>query len=346
MKNIKGVEWEMDSWQELIGWLVGWGARGWIFRGLPDYAYSPVSKLERVLKDSGVPYAEWKTRENLALAFFKERGRLQLSEKPDDRDILGWFSLMQHYGAPTRLSDWSVSPFVASYFAYDGVRPNKKDGSAALWVLNAAACRLRIGSKFPFGRDHLGVEKVVETLPNGQVSHRYPGREITDDDVSELENSLLRQAIEHDSEWPLPLPILRPDRRMAAQQACFVACGRLMDEQGMTAVEMLMTDTSLEESMRRSQGFDIGAGNYLQESLIGRMDDAGDVRWVAPSQIPGNMVMKIRLPHEWRSQVLNSLGMMNITGETLFPGLDGVGKATNSYLGVGAPLSMREYLGL
>lgn len=32
-------------------------------------------------------------------------------------DYMGWFSIMQHYSAPTRKLDWSCSPWVALYFA-------------------------------------------------------------------------------------------------------------------------------------------------------------------------------------------------------------------------------------
>jgi hypothetical protein len=43
--------------------------------------------------------------------------------------------LMQHYKAPTRLLDWSYSPYLAAYFACSS-NPNI-DG--AIWALNMQA---------------------------------------------------------------------------------------------------------------------------------------------------------------------------------------------------------------
>lgn len=49
---------------------------------------------------------------------------------PNDKS--GILFLMQHYGLPTRLLDWSTSIFVACYFAVSNLE--KKDGE--LWILN------------------------------------------------------------------------------------------------------------------------------------------------------------------------------------------------------------------
>ncbi len=64
--------------------------------------------------------------------------------------------LMQHYGVPTRLLDWSESPFIALYFAITDAEMHEVagvfSGDAAVWVLNTQAWNSHLLSPYWKGR--------------------------------------------------------------------------------------------------------------------------------------------------------------------------------------------------
>ncbi len=62
---------------------------------------------------------------------FKQNADLLLNKQI--KENIDWLFLMQHYGVPTRLLDWSESPLVAIYFAVISKKNMNKDG--ALWLL-------------------------------------------------------------------------------------------------------------------------------------------------------------------------------------------------------------------
>lgn len=69
--------------------------------------------------------------------FFKECELEELPQNVRDNKIL-MLSLAQHNGLPTRLLDWSESPYVAAFFAFSGhIRHGEsKDDNVAIWVLD------------------------------------------------------------------------------------------------------------------------------------------------------------------------------------------------------------------
>ena len=309
-------ELEFENWSDFVQCVSGSGLVGWIYRGLSNYAYNPISKLERILRDRSIPLEGGlaQDEENRAIGFFKRRARLALRSTPSDSDILGWLSLMQHYGAPTRLTDWSVSPFVACYFAYERA---SLEQDAALWMLNANLCRHQYGypevGPLAGPIDHIGNIPCLR-YEGGNETKVYQYDSLSIDRRAEIETSFIRKSIENQSDWPLPLPILQPDNRMAAQQACFVCLGKFgVDMHDFLHAEMSYPRIQSDGSM----------GSY---------------------SVP--ILKKIRLRKEWRDEALAGLARFNVTSDTLFPGLDGIGKATEVFVSRKIELSFWDHLAL
>lgn len=308
---------EFENWPDLVKAMSTLNASGWIYRGLPNYRYDSVSKLERTLsaRQTTLDGYQLREEENRAIGFFKRRARQVLRTTPSDSDLLGWLSLMQHYGAPTRLTDWSASPFVACYFAYE--RPLDRE-DAALWMLNADACRNQFGSPVAsqlFGPvDHIGAMPTVRYDVSGESSKVYEGRSLTIESRAEVEANHIRHVIENEIIMPLPLPILSPDSRMTAQQACFVCLGKLGCDPPILSILLnpeAYPDLNIEEQ--------------LPSKFVLQPDESMTKRLVP-------LVRKIRLRKEWRDEALSTLALFNVSADTLFPGLDGAGRATEVFV--------------
>ncbi|QCC58146.1 FRG domain-containing protein [Natrinema thermotolerans] len=81
----------------------------YVFRGVPDEAFSLETSIGRFVGDSG----RWHL-EPLLLRNFAQYAEGEIDEL---RSVWHLLSIAQHYGLPTRLLDWSFSPLVAAYFA-------------------------------------------------------------------------------------------------------------------------------------------------------------------------------------------------------------------------------------
>lgn len=68
--------------------------------------------------------------EGTLLTRFKQSAGMLISANP--KDDFDWLFLMQHYGVPTRLLDWTESPLTALYFS---VTEENVNSDAALWSL-------------------------------------------------------------------------------------------------------------------------------------------------------------------------------------------------------------------
>jgi hypothetical protein len=121
----------------------------WVFRGQSDASWHLETTLERVRASRGIPWDELPEREGGLIRRFKRQYHHYSADAPDKEEYPEWLALMQHYGAPTRLLDWTYSFFVGVFFAVEsGLTPAAKLTDAAVWALNTTELEKAVRREF------------------------------------------------------------------------------------------------------------------------------------------------------------------------------------------------------
>jgi hypothetical protein len=102
------------------------------FRGQSDARWELKTTLDRAYR-----FKSARRREAFAADLLQEFRRQSVGLGFDFADLEGEALelLARHYGLPSPILDWTESPYVAAYFAYEGAyRRMSKSGSVAIWV--------------------------------------------------------------------------------------------------------------------------------------------------------------------------------------------------------------------
>lgn len=169
---------------------------GWAFRGEVSANWPLVSSLTRRLQAYCPQRELWPLREERALRVFRRKAHIYVGDGAALDDTLRCLALMQHHGAPTRLLDFTKSPYVAAFFALEDAV-----GDAAVYALNTPAL-------------WAATPRFDDTLTRDRIDPRLPGN---------YERCFLHNR----------LPVLwfgeptEMDRRLVAQSGLFVMPGVL-----------------------------------------------------------------------------------------------------------------------
>ena len=144
--------------------------KSWAFRGQASTDWPLFSSLSRYLMAYRVRPKYWPQQEARILRIFKRKAHLLLDHLPPEGDSFEWLALMQHHGAPTRLLDFSWSPFVATFFALE-----RAASDVAVWAVfppglsNRPMRTLRASQR-------VARDEVAPWVPGGYEKHFLPNR--------------------------------------------------------------------------------------------------------------------------------------------------------------------------
>lgn len=266
MRTFKGwKDHPVDKWPDFqrkleeITYPIAGEEHHFLYRGQADADDPLLPSLVRLLPSCPLTGQAAIAIERSGMKRFVERARTHLRDtgwrESLEVDPIEIWSIMQHYRAPTRLLDWSGSPYVASYFA---VNSNAYQ-PGAIWIVDRLAMHDRMVDTFkrafnPASPNWFGVDA------------------------------------------PPCMHFVKPkylSERLAIQQGWFSACERFYTDHGQVIALALQ-----------------------------KHGHRGNDGWAH----------RIIIPPHFKQEMLATLQTMNITPDTLFPGLDGLGQSIRDHL--------------
>ena len=265
--------------------------RKWVFRGQSDSRWVISSTLERHKTAGDSQDLGMKKKEQMLYdKFVREASCYTLIDAKKIFDVL---AMMRHYKVPTRLVDFSESPFVSLYFGAENVT----DRDFSVW----AVCVDDLD-------EYSACDDVINLHPKGVKSFRTK------------DFDKLRMRFENNF-WAVTEKKVVPrmfyaypqhgNMRQSAQSGLFLLQSSLR--------------TSFMRDMIDALGCDESKIYSTSVSHLYRLDRVDDV-------IRLSRIVQFVLPNQLRDKCMSLLYAMNISAKTLYPGLEGIGLSLSQHI--------------
>lgn len=291
--DIKYIETVLEDWKQILS-LSSRFSSNFIFRGQNRTKWNLRSTIERITGVKGFGNFLIDYNELMMLSEFKRKYHLYNSDSPENLDNFEWLSIMQHYGAPTRLLDFTKSIFIAAYFATVDASTN-----SSIWAVNKILLR-----------NNLSKEGYIKKNEERTFDHEINLSHI------EFANKIIAKNLGIKSFQPTVIPVepKKMSERLSRQQGIFL----MPTSTSKTFMKNLGYAFLRKNSYFTRMPWD-EINNYLPDYYN------FDVKKDHPQYDVG--VLKINIPNKIRRNILRSLNKMNINAEILFPGLEGLAKS-------------------
>ena len=302
------------------------GTGQWIFRGHGDKDWKLESSLERQLVKNRVKsinkvvqnainmtrYDKYRASDEMfAIDLFRRHARTKL---PNLEHLVEWLAAMQHYGASTRLLDFTRSIYVALYFAFEN---RLRSSDTAIYAIHYPALvhSCVLSKEIVLAQQQLFAEmdrarrkdKVRDSakIRNEFVKQNYYRNN------KELQDSLISLAdkcIETRSSDPGVIPVNVPgvNERLIAQSGLFLMPRTFTSFNGNLAASLELNENDINNP---SYHYD-GRGYPGNKGVLGNA-----------------VLIKIVISRNLEKAVWNMLAQANVSALNLFPGLDGIAKS-------------------
>ena len=284
--------------------------RRWVFRGQEDSKWPLSTTFEREANRYNHNARAWNNLERTLLHEFIKGGYRYVQNAPGYSSTLQWLAMMQHFGAPTRLLDFTKSPYIAAFFALSG----QVGSHFTIWAIN---------------RQEL--ERVLSNIvsPPPGFESSWKGYQYTSPSAEAICNKLIDNTDPAGEPLILPIEPTLLNERIAVQQGLF-----LMQDSLHQSFESRLS-AFLDKLAERKIGVADQRFSIIQRSIDDRsykgFKNVYDAIWrnsdldrfiVASAAI----LIEIIVKNKQRSEFMNNLDHMNINMHSLFPGLDGYAK--------------------
>lgn len=207
MHNIKFKDWEdfkSNMTRRIIATSNKINLRPFLFRGQAHAAWPLKSSFDRIETDKSKYDQLLENFERICKVYNFNEGLF--SKADSDRNIVAAFG--QHYGLPTRLLDWTTSPYFAAFFAFSSSLSIKgKSKTCSIWAINRE-------SESNFREKGLDIVSLSTNKYNYRIKNQLGHFTISrhsEDSINEYDIMIVSKHRKDDLLWKFDIPIVNAE---------------------------------------------------------------------------------------------------------------------------------------